>query len=233
MTKTPLKKAAVSFLSIALTFLGSAQYADAATTSPYSASLSSTKTDIDTYFLLQKFDTRLGTLSKVTLSLSSGASTTITLQNTSPSGSSGTVYTSLKLTLSDPDALLSQKLTLIVPDTDGLNYSLLAGGSMTTGEATATGNNTVDYTSGLILSEFSTVGVGNIRLGLATLTKTTLTNTGGNTSASQETYADATATVTYTYVAAPPAVPEPSTWAMLVGGVGLLAFGQRMRRRAV
>lgn len=27
------------------------------------------------------------------------------------------------------------------------------------------------------------------------------------------------------------AVPEPSTWAMLVGGMGLLAFGQRLRRR--
>ena len=27
------------------------------------------------------------------------------------------------------------------------------------------------------------------------------------------------------------AVPEPSTWAMLVGGVGMLAFGQRLRRR--
>ncbi len=26
-------------------------------------------------------------------------------------------------------------------------------------------------------------------------------------------------------------VPEPSTWAMLVGGVGMLAFGQRLRRR--
>lgn len=27
------------------------------------------------------------------------------------------------------------------------------------------------------------------------------------------------------------AVPEPSTWAMLLGGVGMLAFGQRLRRR--
>ena len=28
------------------------------------------------------------------------------------------------------------------------------------------------------------------------------------------------------------AVPEPSTWAMLVGGFGMLAFGQRLRRRS-
>ena len=27
-------------------------------------------------------------------------------------------------------------------------------------------------------------------------------------------------------------VPEPSTWAMLVGGMGMLAFGQQMRRRS-
>ncbi len=29
------------------------------------------------------------------------------------------------------------------------------------------------------------------------------------------------------------AVPEPATWAMMLGGLGLLAFGQRMRRRHV
>ena len=29
------------------------------------------------------------------------------------------------------------------------------------------------------------------------------------------------------------AVPEPSTWAMMVGGLGLLAFGQRVRRRSI
>jgi len=28
-------------------------------------------------------------------------------------------------------------------------------------------------------------------------------------------------------------VPEPGTWAMIVGGVGILAFGQRLRRRAI
>jgi hypothetical protein len=28
-------------------------------------------------------------------------------------------------------------------------------------------------------------------------------------------------------------VPEPGTWAMLVGGLGMLAFGQRLRRRAL
>jgi len=28
------------------------------------------------------------------------------------------------------------------------------------------------------------------------------------------------------------AIPEPGTWAMLVGGLGLLALGQRMRRQA-
>jgi hypothetical protein len=33
---------------------------------------------------------------------------------------------------------------------------------------------------------------------------------------------------TYTYEV----VPEPSTWAMIVGGVGMLAFTQRLRRRA-
>jgi len=27
-------------------------------------------------------------------------------------------------------------------------------------------------------------------------------------------------------------VPEPSTWAMLIGGIGMLAFGQRLRRRS-
>lgn len=37
-------------------------------------------------------------------------------------------------------------------------------------------------------------------------------------------------TVAYTY--APTVVPEPTTWVMLMGGIGMLALGQRFRRRA-
>jgi fibronectin-binding autotransporter adhesin len=42
-----------------------------------------------------------------------------------------------------------------------------------------------------------------------------------NTNSSSSSYGDVTLTV----------VPEPSTWAMIVGGMGLLTFGQRLRRR--
>ena len=33
------------------------------------------------------------------------------------------------------------------------------------------------------------------------------------------------------YLATVEAVPEPSTWALLVGGMGMLTFGHRLRRR--
>ena len=197
----------------------------------YTSTLDTTPTDINTSLSLAKFNTTLGTLQSVTITLSSTASTIITVTNSASTESSGSVYTSVKWTLTDPFSLFgnSVKLTVLVPDEDGITYSLEPSGSVVTPLATASGSSNYTFNTANILSEFSDAAGGLISLGLNSVTKTTLTNTGGNTGAVQATNANAVATVTYTYN--PIAVPEPSSLWMAFCGIGALAFIHRLRRR--
>ena len=223
-------KTILAVAGLAFGLMNGIEKAQGATVS-YTSSLDTTRTDIDTSLSLTKFNTNLGTLQSVSITLSSTASTTITVTNSAASSSDGTVYTSVKFTLSDPSLFFgtSVKLTVLVPDSDGVSYSLAPGGSVVTPLQTASGSSSYTFSTANILSEFSDAVGGLISLGLNSVTKTTLTNTGGNTGATQITDANAVATVTYTYT--PIAVPEPSALLMTFCGMGALTFIHRLRRR--
>lgn len=242
--KNLIPKIVVPLLAIGL-IAGGVQQASAATKSySVTATLPSTKTDVNSTVYVAPFNPYWGTLQTVSIQLAVDVTTTITVTNTAAAAANGSVSTNVVYYLDDlSHSLLTKSSTYPSPEnpndplsvnknTVGLQtgvqyYSNLASGSTTLESrvASATSTNT-NYTSGLILSEFSTWNP--VALTLQTNTSTLLSNTGGNTSATQNTNTGATVTVTYTYEE----VPEPSTWAMIVGGVGMLVVGQRLRRRS-
>jgi len=204
----------------------SAQVQAATLTLTTSTPVPLTPTDWTSSLTFAKFNPALGTLTSVQLGIVGSFQTTLTVTNNSPdTPSSGTAKTEVDFTVQDGG------LNLVAPDPMVLNapfsYSLAPLDTITSGLLTASGPASHIYTSAPVLTEFT--GGGNIILSATTFTQTLLSNTGGNTSASQVTSAALTGKVTYNYVPA----PEPGTLVSLgIGAVSLLAFG-RMRRRRV
>ena len=182
---------------------------------------------------ITKFDSSLGTLTGVEISFGANVSSVITATNVSSDlGSSGTAKTEVYVTLNDPSNLLADDQPQIDINTKLLAYSLDIG-AHTSSTKTGSGSSDLVYMTAPVLSEFSGVGAQFLNLGVSTSTHIWTDNTGGNTIGTQVTQTTENVTVTYTYTAAPPSlVPEPTTWAMLVGGVGMLVATQRMRRRS-
>jgi hypothetical protein len=190
-----------------------------------STPIPSTLTDWTGSLAFAQFNPSLGTLDSVTLEFSSTLTTTLTINNTASSASSGSAKTELQVTVQDAG------LNLNVPELDMLspafNYVLGPGGFTTSGLLTKSANDGGNnYTAAGVLAEFT--GLGSISLPASTFTQTDLSNTGGNTSASQVTDASLTGTVEYFYT--PTAVPEPSTLGLLVLGLGMLPFRRRQRQ---
>jgi hypothetical protein len=207
-------------------------FVQAGTLGPITTStpIPSTLTDWNGSLAFPQFNPALGTLDSVTLELSSTMATVVTVTNnedpSSGSSSNGGAKTELQVSVQDAGLNLTQ------PDLDfyspNFAYTLLAGSSTSSGLLTKTANDGGNtYTLPAVLGEFT--GLGSLSLSASTFTQTSLTNNGGNTSASQVTDAALTGTVEYTYTA----VPEPSSIALLVAGlVGGRTFWKRRRRAA-
>ena len=171
---------------------------------------------------IPQFQSNLGTLTSVTLTLNGSMSTTLIAGNITgstfvptPDPSSGSAGVVAQFGLQDSGGSLSG-LSIVSP-MEG--YSFAAGGSQSWSLSTADSSSAV-YTDSSTLGEFT--GPGNITLDAAGTAFTNQVNTGGVSYAGQNTISSLTADVTYTYSAS---VPEPSTIALLgVGIVTLLAY---------
>jgi hypothetical protein len=226
-------KPLISLLAAGAVVVGCATNASANTeTFTTSTPVSSSLTDWNNTLAFQQFNSSLGTLNSVELTLSSGITTILTVQNMGTS-SHGGVKTEMTVMVEDA----GNHFNLDVPQLDILSsrytYNLGAGKSATSGLLSATGSySSEDYTLAAILNEFT--GNGVIDLDASTYTTTDLSNTGGNTASSQVTDASLTGTVTYDYTAPIQVVDrapeEASTFSLLVLGLGSLPFLRRQRK---
>ena len=214
----------LSFLAAGVLLAVCATNSSAATSGPFTTStpIPSTLTDWSSSLAFPQFNPSLGNLVSVQLDLSATFTTTLTVQNNSPSGSAGWAKTELQFTVQDVGNNLNvPELDLYSPI---FNSNLGAGQQEVSGLLSKSGSNSQVYTLAAVLAEFT--GVGSITLPGSTFTQTLLSNTGGNTDASQITDASLTGDVIYTYTV----VPEPSAFGLLALGLGALPLLWRQRQ---
>jgi hypothetical protein len=236
------KLLAVAALSAAL--LPAVSFGDTIWSGYVPFSLKSGVTDVT----LPQFDSALGTLTAVYIEVSlSKTNGSLEADNDGPVGGDFTISQIVTASLSSTDVkLLNASLDPVVSPLTITSTSGLLTFGPTSGDPTDKFNETLasDYQvytpdsgstsgSGAVASSVWYLGnEGYIGTGAFTV-NVNVAQTTSDTSSGAINYAyvpsDVSGTVDVVYVFSP--VPEPTTWAMLVGGAGLLVFGRRMRLR--
>lgn len=204
----------------------------------------SAATDFTGSFFFTKFNPALGTLNSVFLTLGDSLTTTLTVTNSSGTSSSGNTTTSLQGGIADSGTTFTHPGNVLTASggifnlidfetTNPAGYNLAGGGSTVLHPPTKTGSagSAPQFTDAGTLGYF-TGASGTAQLNYLTFTSTNLSNTGGNTAATQTTNDSLSAIVQYNYTPASTTTPEPGTWAMLVAGAstGLVALHRRRKK---
>jgi hypothetical protein len=176
-------------------------------------------TDFNDVLTLAGFDTSLGTLTGVSITMSDAGTFFGTVTNTAANNNSFSIREDVDLSVSGNSVIAGLANSLVETQA----YSNVAPGSpQGFGTYNPTNSDSVAAVTASDIAEFLNQ---NITVNVSTLTSETNLGGGGNETASINTTADATITVTYTYTpsAPPPPVPEPASLAVL--GMGLLGLG--------
>lgn len=172
------------------------------------------------------FDTTLGTLSAVNLTLGATANVSGTVTNTSALARSFTVSTNTVVTLSSMSGTNIDGLTVLLNATQAFT-NLTPNTTANYGPFMPSKTTTV---AGTPLSAFT---AGRITLVASTNSSFAVDGAGGNSRTTLSSTASGVLTVAYTYTAfgsgsQPASVPEPASMALL--GAGLLAAGVIRKR---
>lgn len=184
-------------------------------------------TDWDVDLSLQKFNTSLGALNSITLTLYGGIYGNIGVESTDATASAINASLASELTLARPDLTT---LVVTIPITsvsfNATAYDNVFDYGGTSGQTwlnlTASASDFVITTSAADKALFSGPGFVLTPVHAKGLSAG---SGAGNVSTDFDTQATAYATVSYDYT--PNAVPEPATWALMIGALALLG------RRAV
>lgn len=187
-------------------------------------------TELGQDLTLQKFNSNLGTLTKVELIYDGGITTSFSVHNKNPDNSYNfSVKATSDFSLGSTDADVNGLINSLAPSTlVSATGNLGPNGSTNLGPFTDTDSANATFTSGTDLSKFQTPGGSSLVFQVATLSGLTVLGGGGNIDAAQETEGIGTVTINYTYEAA--AVPEPTSVIML-GLAGSLLGGTSLYRK--
>jgi len=165
-------------------------------------------------FVIPYFNSALGTLNAVTITLDGQVSTLFSITSTQANTRNTTANSAAEIAIA--------ALGLSISSTGSQNVSVPGGATVNVGPVLGTGTKTIDG----IVADW--IGSGN-RLLSAEAFGNSGTSGGGNLDTSVQTWANGTLTVVYDYtVPAPAAVPEPASMALIgLGALGLAAVRRR------
>ena len=188
-----------------------------------------------TNFSLGKFDARLGTLTGVTITIKradlQGSFKVTPLDSATAYVSSLTSYIQMQgvgftLSKSYIDEIGTNPVWSETPLTMGSPTEF----TIATGSQYPVAGTSRTITSGYWNDYISSNGTGTVVV-QAKDSFTVALSAGTSSQDVTKISAPTEVEVTYSYDAFPDEVPESSTWVMILGGVGMLAVGQRMHRR--
>lgn len=200
--------------------------AHAAVMTYISTPVASSVTDLSDFLSFQQFNSSLGTLQSISISVASSVTGKVDLIDLIDVAH-GVQYVPVSLSV---DLFLQRPAgagNILQLSQSVFNTELALSGAA---NGTATYSNTVNLSTNVTLDsgDFGLfTGGGYV---LAPLKVTAISNsTGDDVDVQFTTYASGSASITYNYIAA---VPEPETYGMLLLGMGVVAFAARRKSRS-